>query len=81
MEARPISGTYTTKRDGCLAYTYVGAWRRLGDRITWYVTVRRDGEFKGAPKGLISHVGKLSPASSVKRLIESSIEDLVQIEK
>ena len=78
---RVVVGEYTTLRDGGLTYTYAGAWIDAGSRYGWYVTVRRMGEWKGSPSGSFPNRPGVEPSAAVKRLAESSIEALIQVQK
>ena len=78
---RVVVGEYTTLRDGGLTYTYAGAWIDAGARYGWYVTVRRMGQLKGAPSGSFPKGRGVDPSAAVKRLAESSIEALIQVQK
>lgn len=78
---RVVVGEYTSLRDGGLTYTYAGAWIDAGARYRWYVTVRRMGQYKGSPSGSFPNRLGVNPSAAVKRLAESSIEALIQVQK
>ena len=78
---RVVVGEYTTLRDGGLTYTYAGAWVDAGGRFGWYITVRRMGKLKGSPSGSFPKRRGVDPSAAVRRLAESSIEALIQVQK
>jgi hypothetical protein len=75
------SGTYTTERDGGLAYQYDAIWHRNGATVTWSARVRRDGESFSVIDGQINlAIGVIDPEAAVRRLVESSIEQRVGVD-
>lgn len=69
-----IAGRYTTRRDGGIGYSYDATWQEAAAGVIWSATVKRGGEFAGAPNGQIRHTFGIKLADEVKRLVEESIE-------
>ena len=72
-------GIYRTKRDGGVKYTYTVGWTDRGRWCTWYAEVSRDGERKGRLNGSLLIPAGASPEMDIRKLIQYSIEELVQI--
>jgi hypothetical protein len=71
------TGTYESKARAGLVYEYEVTWTVNPNRITWNAKVRRDGEWKGTPNGVIYSARGLDAESVVTANVESSIEKLL----
>lgn len=77
-----ISGKYTTKRDGGLAYTYEAAWNVVGNDIEWAVKASRGDDFAGSTSGVFHDSKVLAPSMGhiLKRWAEDTIENRVGVD-
>jgi hypothetical protein len=72
-----ISGKYTTKRDGGIAYTYEATWHRANEAFAWDAKVKRDGQLVGTPNGQLILMAGDDLAETVAALVCDSIEHRV----
>ncbi len=70
-----LSGSYTTNRDGGVAYAYDAFWTDVERTVTWDAKVRRDGELVGAPNGVIEGVSR---NDNINALVRDSIEIAIE---
>lgn len=69
-----IHGTYTTRRDAGVRYTYEGSWMEVSHSVLWNARIFRGGELAGALAGRFhADADALSPLV-VARVVETSIE-------
>lgn len=72
--AGKCSGSYTTKRDGGVNYTWEASWTQSRGAVVWNSTVKRDGEVAGAPGGSVSMLPPYEPEPTIRMLVERAIE-------
>jgi hypothetical protein len=73
-----VCGTYRRKKGSQAVYSYKGAYGVNSEGTWWLVTVRRAGELKGTPAGMLLD-GRLPKTGEITSLIEFQIEGLHQI--
>ena len=76
-----VSGTYTTKRDNSLTYTYEATWIINNDLLIWDSEVKRAGDWIGNPGGHILLPAHVDVPLTVKRLVRIAIEELADDQK
>jgi hypothetical protein len=81
MASSKITGSYTTKRDQGLTYTYEATYQSDGAGLTWMAKVWRDGNFKGTPNGKVLTVSGIDVANTVRGLVEAAIESMAGINR
>jgi len=76
-EEAPLTGRYTTKRDGGLTYEYDGLWFADNDRIVWAARVRR-GQFNAVLDGDIGGAWRLRHLFAARDAIATLIADRIE---
>lgn len=74
-----MSGQYTTKRGG-INYTYDASWEKKQDAIIWSAKVRKDGDLAETPSGQILNADQIDLESTVRQLVETSIEERSEVQ-
>ncbi len=69
-----INGSYKTKRDQGIVYTYDATWSLTEQGAIWNAKVRRGDQFAGTPNGQILSTHNVPLEELVKGLVENSIE-------
>lgn len=69
-----IRGSYTTRRDNGLRYTYESTWMEVSHSVLWDARVFRGGELAGTLNGRFQAVGGAPSPAVVTRVVEASIE-------
>ena len=75
-----ISGTYKTRRDGGLDYSYVVTWQVGPLGVEWTAKVACNGRPAGTPSALVGVNGGFDPAAYLHRMIATYIENRWQVE-
>jgi hypothetical protein len=73
--AGKCSGTYRTRRDGGLEYTYEASWTQSRGAVVWNSTVKRDGSVAGAPGGSVTMLPPYEPEPTIRMMVERAIEE------
>jgi len=82
MNSFGFNGTYRRTKGEHHTYEYIAEWTDTGgDRATWSAKVRRNGELRGAPSGTLAATSTRDMIVAVRKLVEQSIEDLVQMDE
>jgi hypothetical protein len=69
-----VSGTYTTRRDGGVRYTYDAMWTEQRKSASWHAVVKRDGALVGKPGGKVLLSAGIDLRSAVVRQLEAALE-------
>lgn len=76
-----ISGTYKTKRDGGIEYTYEARWMVMPNgSAAWWAKVRLAGELRGEPNGQLLNTAGVDMHEWMRVMVERCIEDRLQIQ-
>jgi hypothetical protein len=78
-----LKGTYTTKRNGGLEYSYEAESEMAGEgKLDWHWTarVRRHGQLVGEPNGIVKNAKSFVEDPMLRKMVEGAIEDQVGVD-
>lgn len=75
-----LEGTYITKRDGGVEYTYEASCGMYGANWHWRATVRRQGMLAGKPTGVIYDAPSFVEDPVLRQVVEEAIEKRIGVD-
>ncbi len=75
-----IKGSYTTRRDGGITYTYEAECGMQDRNWHWHAIVRCDGRLRGEPRGVIYDAPSFVEDPVLRHMVEGAIEHRVSVE-